>query len=76
MESYYRTKDLSEAAYLYATHKKIAKCEVDNKRVCFVFEDKPSCEILAKSLWRKEATVNVRDFVDSLRTLKDILHNR
>ena len=76
MQSYYRTKDLTEATFLYASHMKIAKCEEDSGRVCFIFENGPSCEALAKSLWRREAIVNVRDFVDSSRTLRDILHNR
>ena len=76
MENFYRTKDLSEASYLYASRKRLLKLEKNNGKVWFIFEDKPSCEELADSFWRKEATVNAKEFSDAIRTLKDLIFSR
>ena len=76
MENYYRTKDLSEASFLYASGKRFLNLEKDNGKVWFIFNDKTSCEDLAGSFWRKEATVNAKEFSDAIRTLKDLIFNK
>lgn len=73
---YYRTKDLSEAAYLYASNQKLVTLSKDDRKYWFVFDDKSSCQELVDSFWRKEAVVNARAFADSLRTLKDLIFNQ
>ena len=76
MESYYRTKDLSEAAFLYASNNKLIRVDRNNGIVWFIFEDKSSCEVLVSSFWRKEAVVNAKEFADGIRTLKDLIFNK
>ena len=71
MENKYRTKDLSEASFLYASGQKLITLESDNERFWFVFEDKQACQHLIDAYWRKEAMVNAKEFADSLRSLKD-----
>ena len=72
----YSTRDLNLASFLYASHKKLSRADRNNGRVWFIFEDKLSCEKLVNSFWRKEATVNAKEFADAIRTLKDLIFNR
>lgn len=76
MANCYRTKDLPVAAFLYALAKKLISTENENGRIWFVFEDKTSCEGLTDSFWRKEATINAKEYSDAIRTLKDLIFNR
>ena len=76
MENYYRTKDLSEASFLYASGKKLTKLEQDNSKFWFLFDDKPSCEQLVEAYWQKDAIVNAKEFADAIRSLKDIIFSR
>lgn len=76
MENYYRTKDLAEASFLYASNKKLIRVENDNGKIWFIFDDKASCERLANSFWSKDAIVNAKEFSDAIRTLKDIIFSR
>ncbi len=76
MNNSYRTKDLSEAAFLYASGAKLIKLDNENGRVWFIYADKAQCEKLADSFWSKEATVNAKEFADAFRTLKDMIFNR
>lgn len=76
MENCYRTKDLSEASFLYASGKKLIRLDKDNVKIWFIFEDKLSCENLSNSFWRKEALINAKEFADGIRTLKDLIFNK
>jgi len=72
MENAYRTKDLAEASFLYASHQKLIRLEEDNNgRYWFIFGDKGQCEELVNQYWRREATVNAKEFADAFRSLKD-----
>lgn len=72
----YRTKDLAEASFLYASGKRLIESEHKDGRVWFAFQDKPSCEELVCSYWRKEASVDAKTYADALRTLKDLIFNK
>jgi hypothetical protein len=72
----YRTKDLYEAAFLYASGKRLIQSQNGSGKIWFVFGDEPSCRALSDSFWRKEASVNAKEFADSIRTLKDLIFNR
>ena len=72
----YSTRDLAEAAFLYASGSKLIETERDNGKCWFVFSDKLVCQKLADSFWRKEAMINAREFYNSMRTLKDLIFNR
>jgi len=76
LETYYRTKDLSIAALLYASGKKLINSEYIDARIWFIFEGRLSCEKLVESYWRKEVTVNAKEFSDAMRTLKDLIFNK
>lgn len=72
METFYRTKDLNEASFLYASCQKLVKLEKDDdRRYWFIFDNKLACQRLIDSYWRKEATVNAKEFADAMRSLKD-----
>ena len=72
----YRTKDLPIAAFLYASNKRLFESHKDNGKVWFVFDDKSSCEEMVNSYFRKEASVNAKEFADAIRTLKDLIFNK
>jgi hypothetical protein len=72
----YRTKDLPIAAFLYASGKRLFESETDNGKVWFIFNDKASCEEMVNSFYRKEASVNAKEFSDALRTLKSLIFNK
>lgn len=71
MEKFYRTRDLNEASFLFASRQKLIRLEEDSGRFWFVFEDRPACQKLIDAYWRREATVNAKEFADSFRSLKD-----
>jgi len=72
----YSTRDLSEASFLYASGIKLIRLNKDNDRFWFVFEDKNLCGQLTDSFWRKEASVNAKEYADALRTMKDLIFNQ
>ncbi len=76
MKNYFRTKDLAEASFLYASSIKLIQLDQDNGRFWFVFEDKDRCEQLTDSFWSKEASVNAKEYADAIRTLKDLIFNK
>ena len=76
MDTYFQTKDLPEASLLFAKHKKLIKTNRDGKVVWFLFADKLGCEQLAEAYWQRDAVVNVREFVDAMRCLKEQIFNR
>lgn len=74
-DNFYRTKDLSLASFLYASNKKLLEFYKENAIVYFIFEDKRSCEELVSSFWQKTAMINVKEFVDASKTMKDLIFN-
>lgn len=72
MKNSYPTKDLNEASFLYASGRKLIRLEEDsNGRYWFIFENGLICKKLIDSYWRREATVNAKEFADAFRSLKD-----
>lgn len=67
----YKTRDLHEAAFLYAKNKKLLRLEGKDREFWFIFDEAESCEILANSYWANEAEILAKQYVDALRTLKD-----
>jgi len=76
IKKYYRTRDLSEASFLYACRKKLIQLDNDDGRIWFMFNDVDSCQKLADSFWRREASINAKEFADAIRTLKDMIFSR
>ena len=72
----YKTKDIFEAAWIYSNDKKLLNLDPDGKYFWFVFEGQKDCEILSSQYWAQEATGNVKIFVNSLKTLKDLVFSQ
>ena len=69
----YKTKDLYEAALLYADGAKLVDVEGEGKSCWFVFENRSECERISRLYWAGEAEVKAKAYSDALRTLKDRL---
>ncbi|OGE25741.1 hypothetical protein A2780_02530 [Candidatus Daviesbacteria bacterium RIFCSPHIGHO2_01_FULL_41_45] len=72
----YKTRDLHEAAFLYAKGKKLLRLEGGGREFWFVFDEADGCEVLANSYWANEVEVLAKSYADSLRTLKDRVFSR
>lgn len=72
----YKTRDLHEAAFLYAKNKKLLRLEGEGREFWFIFDQLEDCELLTQSYWSKEAQVIAKEYVDALRTLKDRIFAR
>ncbi|MEX0617020.1 MAG: DUF5659 domain-containing protein [Candidatus Woykebacteria bacterium] len=68
--SEYLVKDLYEAAYLYSSKQTLKRLAQENNYFWFVFENKVSCEKLANDYWAGKAIGNIKDYADSLQSLK------
>lgn len=71
----YKTKDLSEAAALYASGVKFHGLEKTNNYYWFIFEN-ANAERISSSFWSGELTINAKAYSDSYRTLKDRLFSQ
>jgi len=69
----YRIKDLYLAAFLYSEGVSIVKLDRSGTVCWFNFGDKTRCEQLASNYWADTASVRVKSYTDSLRTLKDLI---
>lgn len=72
----YKTRDLHEAAFLYAKDQKLLRLEGGQREFWFIFDNADDCEVLANSYWANEAEVFAKNYVDALRTLKDRLFSK
>jgi len=72
----YKTKDIFEGAYLHSLKITLTRLEPDTHYFWFVFDNKKGCESLASSYWSGIATGNIKDFVNSYKTLKDLVFSR
>ena len=72
----YRTKDLPEAAFLYASGQKLIKADFIDSKCWFFFSNKEGCEQLVTSFWMKKAGVDALTYSEALSTLKNILYSR
>ena len=78
--STYRTKDLYEAAFLYASHAKLANIDSlseNSRSFWLIFEDHDRCVELLTTYWQKNAQIDARTFVDAIRNIKTLfIRNR
>ena len=72
----YHTKDIWEASLLYTTNKKLIHTDTVNGKIWFSFADKISCEEAVEAYLRKELSVNAKEFVEAIKTLKGLIFNR
>jgi hypothetical protein len=68
------TKDLYEAAFLFAQGQKLIRLERDRSIYWFVFRnDNYTADQLRDLFWSGEGLVSGRSYADAIRTLKDRL---
>lgn len=74
-ENVYLTRDLYEAALLYACQQKLLRLEKEEKgrSFWFVFLGQNTCQSLIDTYWRQELEVNAKTYADAIRSLKDRL---
>lgn len=72
----YRTKDLAEASFLYASGERLIGLDNDSGKYWFIFADQGCCEQLISKYWQKEAQVNAKEYSDAFRSLKDLVFNK
>jgi hypothetical protein len=75
-KSGYMTKDLAEAAFLYASNRKLSGLENESGKYWFVFENYRNCQQLSNKYWQKEAKINAKEYSDAIRSLKDLIFNK
>ena len=69
----FKTKDLYIASYLYAVGVKFVGLAREGRVCRFVFEDFVSAERGQQDFLSKDGVVVAKDYVDALRTLKDLI---
>lgn len=69
----YRVKDLYLAAFLRTNGKVIQSVEKTGSIYWFMFPDRAACEQLANLYWTNQKAVLVMSYVESIRSLKDII---
>ena len=74
--SVYKTKDLYEAALLYADGMRLTGLEGEARQSWFVFEDGVEAQKLADAYWAGETEVIAKHYADAVRSLKDRLFAR
>lgn len=73
----YKTRDLYEAAFIYA-HGGVdfVGLEPAGRDCLFVFGNEEACKQLTASYYNRQGTVQGKDFSDAIKTLKDLIFNR
>jgi hypothetical protein len=72
----YKTKDIFEAAWIYSKDVPLLHLEPDGKYFWFAFDDLKTCTDLSSSYWSQTATGSIKAFVNSLKTLKDLIFSK
>ncbi len=72
----YKTKDIFEASWLYSQNIPLLRLEPDRSYFFFVFEETGICQQLSTQYWTQHANGNIKAFVNSLKTLKDLVFSR
>lgn len=72
----YKTKDIFESAYLHSLKIPLLRLEPDTHYYWFIFDKKTDCENSSIAYWSGSATGNIKDFVNSYKTLKDLVFSR
>jgi hypothetical protein len=72
----WQTKDLFEASWIYSQGVSLLRLDPDSRYFWFVFKDKTLCEQLSQNYWQQNATGNIKQFVNSLKTLKDLVFSK
>lgn len=72
----YKTKDIFEGAWIYSQNIKFLGLEEDGKYFWFTFDELDTCTNLSGAYWSQKAEGNVKHFVNSYKTLKDLIYSK
>lgn len=72
----FKSTDLYESAFIYASGVKLVRLEGEGSQKWFVFAEKERCGGLSNAYWSREAKVVAKDLVEAIRTLKDMIFAR
>ena len=72
----YKSKDIFESAWIYSQNIKLLQLEPDGRYFWFVFENDSLCQKLSANYWNQTATGNIKQFVNALKTLKDLVFSK
>lgn len=75
-DNIYKTKDIFEASWIYSQGALLSHLDPDSNYFWFVFNDKSACQQLSSDYWTQKATGNIKQFVNSLKTLKDLVFSQ
>lgn len=76
MDNVYKTKDIFEASFLYSKDIPLMGLQSGGKYFWFVFNNPQNSQELADQYWAKRAEGNIKSFVDSFKTLKDLVFSK
>ncbi|HUV47038.1 MAG TPA: hypothetical protein VMW29_02790 [Candidatus Bathyarchaeia archaeon] len=72
----YKTKDIFEASWLYSQDMPLLRLDPDSRYFWFVFSNLSKCKLMSNAYWTNAAEGKIKRFVDSLKTLKDLVFSR
>jgi hypothetical protein len=72
----YKTKDIFEASWIYSQGIPLLRLDPDSRYFWFVFADLKKCQPMSSAYWGNTAEGKIKRFVDSLKTLKDLVFSQ
>ena len=72
----YSTQSLYEASYLLAKGFKLISKDTSGRKAALIFEDSPELKQAVMDFYNGGASVRAKAFVDSYRSLKDMVFQR
>ena len=69
----YETKDLYEAAFLYASGCTLLGLDKSDKEFYFIFSEASFCTSLSNNYWNYSSEINAKKYADSIKCLKERL---
>jgi len=72
----YKTKDLYLASFLYAKGQNFLGLNKSDSSYLFLFDDYESCNDLILLQWQGKVEVNVRAFIEAIKTLKSLIFSQ
>lgn len=75
MKDITETKDLFLAALWLAKGRRLQGVRREGTQCWFKFSDKKACEEMQFRLYSREETVNAKDYMEAIRTLKDLIYS-
>jgi len=75
-EDKYKTNNLYEASALIISQTEFIGLETEGNHFLFVFNDPPYCQSVISNFLNKKLTGNLKEYSESIKTLKTLVFNR